>query len=61
MAQGSKKNRFSTKKSSTPGRSKGSNCHRSVLKNQYCFDNKWYKKHPDNYAEACAVVDKLNR
>ncbi len=50
-----------TKSSSTPGRSKGANCHKSQIKTQYCKDSRMYKKDPDNYAKICAIVDKLNK
>lgn len=45
--------------SSTPGRTKGPNCQRSQIKNLYAKDSKFYKKDPENYAAACAVIDSM--
>lgn len=45
--------------SSTPGRTKGDNCQRSQIKNQYSKDTKFYKKDPANYAAACAIIDEM--
>lgn len=43
--------------SSTAGRSKGSNCQRSQMKNLYAFDTKLYRKNPDLFAKCCKIVD----
>lgn len=48
-----------TRPSSTPGRTKGINCHRSQQKNLYSKDTRWYKKDPENYRVACKVVDDM--
>ena len=43
--------------SSTAGRSKGSNCQRSQMKNLYCKDHRLYRKNPDLFAKCCAEID----
>lgn len=43
--------------SSTPGKQKQSNCHKSQLKNQYVTDPKWYKKDVVGYAKACQHIN----
>ena len=43
--------------SSTPGRTKNSNCQRSQLKNLYCKDHRLYRTNPDLWAKCCAEVD----
>lgn len=43
--------------SSTPGRTKGSNCQKSQLKNQYAKDSRFYKNDPVNYAKVCHLVN----
>lgn len=43
--------------SSTAGRSKGSNCQRSILKTQYAKDCRFYKNDPKNYAKICDIVN----
>lgn len=43
--------------SSTPGKTKGENCQRSVTKNQYAKDSKWYKKDVANYMVACELIN----
>lgn len=43
--------------SSTPGKSKNSNCQKSQLKNQYVHDNRWYKKDIANYVKACKHIN----
>jgi len=45
--------------SSTPGKVKQSNCHKSVLKNQYVHDTKWYRKNPIEYAKACEHINEF--
>lgn len=45
------------RQSSTPGKSKGSNCQKSVLKTQYAKDARFYKNDPKNYAKVCFLVD----
>lgn len=45
--------------SSTNGRTKGENCQRSQIKNLYAKDPRFYKKDPENYATACALVDSM--
>lgn len=42
--------------SSTPGKAKGENCHRSPLKNLYAKDTRLYKKNPVLFLRACEVV-----
>jgi hypothetical protein len=43
--------------SSTAGRTKGANCHRSQLKNLYAKDSRMYKKDPDLYIKACELAN----
>lgn len=43
--------------SSTPGRTKGSNCHRSQLKNQHALDTRFYRKDIANYVKACELIN----
>ena len=45
--------------SSTPGRSKGANCHRSVLKNLYCKDTRLHKTNPKLFLAACIEVSSM--
>jgi len=52
-----KKNK-NTKASSTPGKSKGSNCQKSQLKTMYCKDTKLHKKNPTLWLRACEEVSK---
>ena len=53
MARKSKK----TGGSSTPGKSKGSNCQKSIIKTQAAKDNRFYKTDPVNYAKACHLIN----
>lgn len=46
-----------TRPSSTPGKVKGENCHRSQTKNQYSKDPRWYRKDIANYMVACELVN----
>ena len=50
------KSKKGAKGSSTPGRQKGDNCHRSVLKNLYCRDPRLYRTNPELYEKACIEV-----
>lgn len=43
--------------SSTAGKSKGSNCQKSILKTQHSKDSKMYKTDPINYAKVCHLVN----
>jgi hypothetical protein len=45
-----------SKGSSTPGRSKGTNCQRSQLKNMYCLDSRLYRTNPALYEKCCVEV-----
>jgi hypothetical protein len=47
--------------SSTPGKAKGANCHRSQLKNQYCKDTRLYRTNPTLYEKACKEIDRLTK
>ena len=53
----SKKN--SGRGSSTPGKQKGQNCQRSVLKTLFAKDPKAYKKNPNEWLSACLEVSKM--
>lgn len=52
-------NKKAGKGSSTPGRSKGSNCHRSPLKNLYSKDTRVYKRDPKQFLAACEEVSNM--
>lgn len=43
--------------SSTLGRSKGDNCHKSDMKNRYAKDTRWYRTDPVGYAAACEKIN----
>lgn len=43
--------------SSTPGRTKGSNCQKSDLKNLHANDTKLYKTNPKLWFKCCDAVD----
>lgn len=45
--------------SSTPGKSKGQNCQRSVLKNLYCKDTRLHRTNPKLFLAACEEVSKM--
>ncbi len=45
--------------SSTPGRSKGANCHRSQIKNLWAKDNKFYKKNPKEFLKAALIISEM--
>lgn len=47
----------SSRSSSTPGKSKGSNCHRTQMKTRMSLDSRWYKTDPVGYAKACKILD----
>lgn len=47
-----------TKGSSTPGRSKGSNCQKSQLKNLHAKDSRLYRTNPFLYAKTAQAVNK---
>jgi len=55
------KNRLGKNGSSTPGKMKGPNCHKSPLKMRYAKDVKFYKTDPLQYEQACIEVDALNK
>lgn len=46
------------KSMSTPGKAKGTNCHKSPMKTQYAKDPRFYRRDPYNYALAAALVNK---
>ena len=45
--------------SSTPGRQKGPNCQKSVLKTWYCKDTKAHKKNRTDWLNACKEVSNM--
>lgn len=45
--------------SSTAGKAKGENCHRSTLKNIYSKDTRMWKKNPALWLRACEMVSKM--
>lgn len=49
------------KGSSTAGRMKGANCHKSQTKTQYCKDTRFYRNDPSNYEKICKQIDELNK
>lgn len=42
--------------SSTAGKNKGENCHRSQIKNLWANDTKFYRKNPKEFLKAAIVV-----
>lgn len=46
--------------SSTPGKAKGDNCKKSVLKTRMAKDSKFYKTDPSNYMKAIQEINKLH-
>lgn len=53
------KSKKSAKGSSTAGKTKGSNCHRSQSKTRMSLDARWYRTDPIGYAKACKEIDDL--
>lgn len=45
--------------SSTPGRSKGTNCQRSQLKNLYAKDPRAHRTRPTEFLRACQIISQM--